>query len=64
MIMTATNQTETREEFDGFDAEELAMLDATLSKIKGHLDRNIEGSNDPQEISRLLSMRYYINQSY
>ena len=62
--MTSTNQTETRETFEGFDAEEMAMLDATLSKIKGHVDRNIEGSSDPQEISKLLSMRYFINQNF
>ncbi len=62
--MTSTNQTETRERFEAFDAEEMAMLDATLSKIKGHVDKNIEGSSDPQEISKLLSMRYFINQNF
>lgn len=64
MIMTATNQTEIRDSFEGFDAEELAMLKSTLSKIKGHVDKNIEGSADPQQISRLLSMRWYINQNF
>lgn len=62
--MTATNQTETRDTFEGFDAEELAMLEATLSKIKGHVDKNIEGSSDPQQISKLLSMRWFINQNF
>ena len=64
MIMTATNQTALSDSFEGFDAEELAMLESTLSKIKGHVDKNIEGSSDPQQISKLLSMRWYINQKF
>ncbi|MEQ9302995.1 MAG: hypothetical protein RJQ14_03700 [Marinoscillum sp.] len=64
MILTATNQTIAANNFEDFDAEELAMLDATLSKIKAHLDKNIEGSSDPQKISKLMSYKWYINQTF
>ena len=64
MIMTATNQTKTLDSFEGFDAEELALLESTISKIKGHVEKNIEGSSDPQQISKLLSVRWYINQNF
>ena len=34
MIMTATNQTKTLDSFEGFDAEELALLESTISKYE------------------------------
>ncbi|MEQ8471583.1 MAG: hypothetical protein RIC35_10370 [Marinoscillum sp.] len=63
-MMTATTQTITLDKFEDFDAEELAMLDSTLSKIRKHVDKNIEGASDPQKISKLLSFKWYINKTF
>lgn len=49
---------------DEFDAEELAMLNECMSKIKQHVDKNIDRSNDPKKVSRLLTFRWYVNKNF
>ncbi|WP_147303068.1 hypothetical protein [Marinoscillum furvescens] len=44
--------------------EELAVLDECMSKIRQHVDKNIDRANDPKAVSRLLTFRWYVNKNF
>ncbi|MEQ9049381.1 MAG: hypothetical protein RLP11_03685 [Marinoscillum sp.] len=64
MIMSFTNQPQTTSFQTELDTEEQMLIASCVSKIKKHLDRNLELAQSPSQVSRLLTAKWYINQNY
>ena len=59
-----TDQIITQEIDMNLDAEELMLLERTVSKIKRHLDRNLEIIEDRDQANRLMEAKWYIAENF
>lgn len=63
--MILANQTQTKEVLsEDFDAEEMMLLEACVSRIKKHLEKNLESAQNADQVSRLLDAQWYISQNF
>jgi len=46
------------------DSEELMLLERTVSKIKRHLERNLEIIEDRDQANRLMEAKWYITENF
>ena len=53
-----------RNVFEKLDVDDLDILDATLSKIKRHVDRHLEGALESHQISKYLGMKWFIHHNF
>jgi len=58
------NQTITKEIDTTFDAEELMLMERCVSKIKRHIDRNLENAQDRYQADRMLTAKWYISENF
>lgn len=59
-----TDHITTKEIDSTFDAEEMMLLERCVSKIKSHIDRNIESAQDSYQVNRLLDAKWYILENF
>ncbi len=59
-----TNQIITQEIDMNLDSEELMLLERTVSKIKRHLERNLEIIEDRDQANRLMEAKWYITENF
>lgn len=62
--MIMINPTTAKKGQESLEADEADMLAACVSKIKKHINRNLEQTEDHFKMSRLLSAIWYLNEHY